>query len=164
MEEAGQLHEYQAEQRAKRAASTVPHAPAGVPSVKQLEAPQPEEEVLEGENAPYDFPLDSDCSCPADIIRDKFVGNTNLRTKGRTSFNLKDTAAGSDAPLVANCREMALWVTSCDKEFWTSCGIPVGYGNLKHIENGRRLVPIGFYGSKDPRLDFEEDRLSKLKR
>lgn len=49
MEEAGQLHEYQAEQRAKRAASTVPHAPTGVPSVKQLEAPQPEE-VLEGEN------------------------------------------------------------------------------------------------------------------
>ena len=135
------------------------------PSVKhQLEAPQTEEEVLEGEDAPYDFPLDSECSCPSDIILYMLVRNTKLRTKGRVSFNLKDTAARSDAPLVASCREWRSGVASYDKEFWTSCGIPVGYGNLKHIENGRRLVPIAFYGCKDPRLDFEEDRMSKFKR
>ena len=67
--------------------------------------------------------------------------------------------------LFNDARNLRDWAMSLSEEFWIEGGVPIGYGaSADEIEKGRRLLHIDFYGSQDPRLDFTENRSTKLKR
>ena len=101
-------------------------------------------------------------------MRENFVGNRQLLSQGLLAFNLDEHSTSTHIPFLEHIQKLQGWAVSWMedddmKEVWLSTGIPIGYGSQADIANGRRLLPLGFHGSQDPRLDFEEDRIGSIK-
>ena len=102
---------------------------------------------------------------PQDLLRTTLVASEELSRGDVLTFNLRSACPGHMTSMMRDAQNLQDWAISLPEEFWIDAGVPIGYGaSADEIEKGRRLLHIDFYGSQDPRLDFTENRSSKLKR